>query len=230
MSTSPDPNSNDTAPRKQKDRAPLYTDALMEILGFDRNALEANREGYLTGAQRSDLKDDLDDDVEGLGLLMTISFGVILLMAVIMLSNGMALTPLVIGSVLFLVPLMAFAFFRQRNKRDDVQQARIRSTEGASRVYMTLPGATGHAFLQVNRKRFPISYEQASTLSGFNLPLLRVYHTENSNQILSVEVVQDDRKRKLKNENRLRDASSDSDFDFDEDAIASTGRSYDERS
>ncbi len=230
MSTLPDPSNNDAPPRKQKDQAPLYTDALMKILGFNRNSLEANREGYLTGDQRSSLKDDLDDDVAALNLLMTISFGVVLLLAMIMLLNGMALIPLVIGSLLFLAPLMAFAFFRQSNKREDAQQARISSTEGASQVYMTLPGATGHAFLQVNGKRFPISYDQANELSQYNLPLLRVYHTDNGNHILSVEVVQDDRKRKLKNEDRLQDADDDFDFDFDDEPAATTGRRYDERS
>jgi hypothetical protein len=231
MSTRPDQgDSGGQPPRKQKDIAPLYTDTLMTILGYGRRNLEANRNGRITTEQRSELQDELNDDVSGLGLLLTISFGMILLMAVIMLSQGMPLTDLVIGALVFLVPMMAFAFFRQSNRRKDMEEDNLSTTEGHCQVYMTGPGASGHAYLVVDGKRFPIRYEQAQELAQYDAPMLRIYHTEHGNKILSAEVMRDSDKlkEKPKNDLMLDDSADDEmDIDFSEGPTISTGRQYD---
>ena len=187
----------------------IHTQSLMEILDFNRGDLEMNRNGGVTAKQKDKIKDVLKEEADSMWLLTTIFLGVAVLLALIFTLQGYPPMALAIGAGVVILPMVAIAYFRQGNLRNDVDRLRTYQIEGVPHISGSYKSAR-EAVLNIGEEQFPITFEQAKALSEFSLPPMRVNYASNSKQILSAEVLSDREIDKLKNE----DLFSDEDADF----------------
>jgi len=203
-------------------RPMLQTEALMDIFDFNELDLNTNRNQMSTGAQKQKLEADLKDDADGMWLMVTVLLGVTLLLAFIMISEGLALLPLVIGAGIILGPLLLYAYRRQTSTRQDSLTLKVRSTQGIPAVRYRAFSDGGRYRLQVGDVSFPLTMQQAHAFGEYEPAPLRVYYTEHSKTILSAETVYPTDSDKLKNDKTGSDFS-------DEEMLLSAGRQYDEQ-
>ncbi|MEO0597633.1 MAG: hypothetical protein AAF126_16105 [Chloroflexota bacterium] len=186
----------------------IHTESLMEILDFNRGDLEMNRNGGVTAKQKDKIKEVLKGEADSMWLLTTIFLGVAVLLALIFTMQGYPPVPLAIGAGVVILPMVAIAYFRQGNLRDDVDRLRTYQIEGVPYISPSFKSVR-EATLNIGEEKFPISIEQAEALNEFSLPPMRVNYAANSKQILSAEVLSDREIDKLKNEDLLSDEDAD---------------------
>ncbi|MGJ3240651.1 MAG: hypothetical protein ACFE0Q_18225 [Anaerolineae bacterium] len=206
-------------PKKDKrlndgDKPLLYTESLMEIFDFDRDAVLSNAQGFVTRHQKERIADTLREEADSMWLMVTIFLGTAVVLAMIFSLQGYAPLPLVIGVGLVIGTLLLIAYNRQSVLKADTNRLRTLRVEGEPEIRATLSGDK-QAELVIAEKKLPISYQQAAALNEFVLPALRVYYAANSNQILSAEVLPDVGGRKLKNEDLMLEADDAEIIDYD---------------
>ncbi len=182
----------------------IYTESLMEIFGFDDNALRTNDNGFVTASQKQGINDEIKSEADAMWLLLTIFLGTAVLLAIIFSFQGYAPLPLVIGAGGLIGAMLAIAYFRQSRLQQDSERLRSYRVDGVPQIRATLSGDK-QVIMQINDQKLPISYQQAAALSEFELPMMRVYYAQHSKQVLSAEVLVNDNFDKLKNEDLADD-------------------------
>lgn len=175
--------------RKAHDKPPLYTDTLLEVFGFSYHDLDANRRKRLTGPQKTLMQQDLKEEGDSAWLLMTITLGVTLLLALIFLAEGIPVSSLVPGAGVFLAALMFFAYRRQMTRRDDMVKPEVMQVKGFPRILHGRNVDTSRgSFMVIEDQAFGLTPEQYDELTRYDLPEVIAYYTGRTKRLLSVEV------------------------------------------
>jgi hypothetical protein len=188
----------------------LHTETLMEIFDFDENALNTNRRNFVTKAQGDIIILQLKGEADSMWLMLTIMIGTGVVLALIFATQGLPTLYLLMGLAVVVLPMLWYAYSRQGGLRKDMQRLRAFSIDGRPALRMGLRG-NQEMYLNIGNQSIPITMQQARALGEFSLPMLRVYYAEHSKQLLSAEVLIDE---KIKNE------------DLDEQAYYAASRDY----
>lgn len=184
------------APRKPKTPVtPLSNSALMDIFDFSPEELEANRRGIISRHQREMLAHELKADNDEMWQIVTVLLGVTAIVALITAGRD-NLIAVLIGAGVFIGPLMWLAYRRQNRMKADIEKTKIIQTRGN----LTASPLGAQSQIQIKDKRFRVKYDTARALSAFDSAVVQVYHTANSETILSIEVIDAIPEPKLKNE------------------------------
>ncbi|MGB1288197.1 MAG: hypothetical protein ACPG7F_16790 [Aggregatilineales bacterium] len=201
----------DESPRKEHDLPPLYNDTLMNILGITHHDIEGNQRQQVTVNQRSKFQGDLKEDSDASWLLMNIGLGVLLLLSLIFLVEGLPMNQLVFGGGVYMGAFFFTAYRRQTGIRNDMQAADIKTVRGFPQLLDTgrLDRDDGRYWMMMGRERFKITAEQYRRLNQYDIPELNAYYAARTNTLLAAEVVPfyDEKAKKAKNDRLLADDS-----------------------
>jgi hypothetical protein len=187
---------------------PLQAETLMEIFDFDSLTLDMNRRNFVTKSQRDMITAALKGEADSMWLMITIAMSTSVILALIFALQGLPTLYLVIGLAVFILPMLWYAYAHQGGLRKDMERLRALRIDGIPSVQMA-----NRSSLNIGNQSLPITIAQAKALSEFQLPFMRLYYAEHSKQILSAELVYDE---KLKME------------DLDENDIIEAKRQYEE--
>lgn len=211
--------------KRKNDGEPLFlpslsTETLMEIFDFNDTDLHSNRAGFVTNAQRGDLRENLEGEHDALRLMLTIMLSVSILIGLILLSQGLPMLPLVIGAGLILGGLVFTGYLRQTDLKQDQKSTKVRHTQGFAQLTFNNSGTRHFSRLIVNGVPFELTLAQARALSEYELHGLRVYYMQNSKRLLSAEALRLTESDKLKNSDLI--------IDDDQQLIEQAKRRYEE--
>jgi hypothetical protein len=190
---------------------PLQNETLMDIFEFDSLTLDMNRRNFVTKSQREQISRSLKGEADSMWLMLTIAMSTSVILALIFALQGLPSLFLVIGLAVFILPMLWYAYAHQGGLRKDMERLRALRIDGIPSIRMGSRG--GEMLLDIGNQSLPITMAQARALSEFRLPFMSVYYAEHSKQILSAEVVYDE---KLKME------------ELDDDEIVEAKRQYEE--
>lgn len=183
------------------DPRPLLGDSdLFEIFGMTGTDLNANRMGRFSPVQKERLEANVKQEVDGMWLLLTIFLGMSVFIALILFPAG-DMTPYMIAGIgIILVAFFLFSSRRQARARSLAESQRVKSVAGVPQLSTTRFGANSY-MLRVGDKMLGITPQQFMQLARYALPYMKVYYTQNGDQVVSAEILRrynDD--EKLKND------------------------------
>jgi len=183
----------------RSDYPPLFTDALVGLLGVTHSDLDRNQAGEITERQREKLGQELKGEANAMWLILSVLLGVTLLLAVIFTFQGLSMGPLLVGAALLIVPLMALSYYRQRSVTSDREEETVGQIEGPLTLVGYGPGDYWN--ISVGRQKFRVSRRTFDGLSNYAPAYVRAYYSDKSKVLLSAEVLPmpDDMAYKLKN-------------------------------
>jgi hypothetical protein len=190
----------------------LQSEALMEIFDFDSLTLDMNRRNFVTKTQRDMITAHLKEEADATWLLLTMAMGVAVVLAIIFAMQGLPTPQLLIAMAAFMIPLAWYGYAHQGGLRKDMQRLRAMRIDGIPNLRTGSRG--GEMFLTIGTQSLPISLTQARALSEFRMPMMRIYYAEHSKQILSAEIVYDE---KYKHEDLDEAVMEESKRQFDEE-------------
>jgi hypothetical protein len=190
----------------------LQSETLMEIFDFDSLTLDMNRRNFVTKNQRDMITAHLKEEADATWLLLTMTMGVAVVLAIIFAMQGLPTPQLLIAMAAFMIPLAWYGYSHQGGLRKDMERLRAMRIDGIPDLRTGSRG--GEMFMNVGSQSLPISLAQARALSEFRLPMMRIYYAEHSKQILSAEIVYDE---KYKHEDLDEAVMEESKRQFDEE-------------
>lgn len=193
----------------------IDTPALLRAFNIHPETLAINREGVMSSQQASNLIQIQTQDGASNQLMLSILLGTSILLALIFIMQGYPMLPLVIGIALMIAPLAWMVYQRRQRLEQDIERRRIYHIDG-------IPTMTHHigkeeSEMQIDGQRLTITRAQAQMLSGYNLPMMRVYYSAQTRQVIAAEVLPHAMAEKLKNDDLQ-----------DDDALMNSARQWDD--
>lgn len=162
---------------------------LQDIFQFTGVELNANRMGRFSPVQQERLANEVKAEIDGMWLMLTILLGTAVLIAVIVSPAGDRTVPLVLSIGGVLAAFMFYSYRRQGKARDMADSQRVKQLAGTPALQMGGLRSNGGGTLVVGDRTLRIPTDQLMQLSQYNLPYMKLFYTQNGEQVISAEVL-----------------------------------------
>lgn len=196
------------------EKPPLDTESLLTILEIPLSALNTNKAGLFSGGQRESLQEEVKQEADGMSTMLTIMLAGAVVAAIALASSGSDMMPVILGAAIMILPFLWYSSRRQQRLRTELERPKIKSVHGP---LLLADGADVRSrmrapMMRIGDQIFPLKIHQVRALESFETPYVRAYYVGNTNQLLSIEVIDppleyiEQEKAKRKNEEAAEQA------------------------